>query len=56
MWAKNGIEFEIMFLLKNGETAAPIPTFLVTYGEKSWEWFLRELSKFSELPLEEIIR
>lgn len=53
LWARNGTEIEISFLLNSGEKYVLIPTFLLR-AKKDWDWFLHELCASTKLPLEEL--
>ena len=52
-WAKSGAGIEVSILLKSGERNVLIPRFFLRHGKKDWDMFLKELSDYSGLALEE---
>jgi hypothetical protein len=54
-WSRNGTEVEISLVYKNGEKYVLIPNFLIRSLGKDWNWFLKELSDSTDIPVEDIL-
>ena len=53
-YASTGTEFVLYIIDYSGVTHELIPRFLVSLGQKQWDNFLNELSKYTGLSVEEV--